>query len=122
MDSFTEKRKHARVESRVPIQYKLLKEPEVKSAGVTKNLSEGGIRFETDKFISLACRLVVELEIPTLTKNIKAISKVAWIKKDPTGEKYEVGNQFLEISRQDKQLISQYVDDIGQLTAGQQQA
>jgi hypothetical protein len=60
----------------------------------------------------MACRLILELDIPMLTKPIKAISKVAWIKKSNVGEDYEVGNQFLEISKKDKQLISEYVNSL----------
>ena len=78
-------------------------------ATITKNLSEGGVRFKTAEFISRACRLVVELDMPMFTKPVKAISKVAWIKKSPTSDEFEIGNQFLEISKDDKSLVSEYV-------------
>ena len=60
----------------------------------------------------MACRLILELDIPMVTKPIKAISKVAWIKKSNSGKDYEVGNQFLEISKKDKELISEYVNSL----------
>lgn len=46
------------------------------------------------------------------SKPIKAISRVAWIRKSDSGDEFEIGNQFLEISKQDKELISEYVDSI----------
>ncbi len=118
MSSLDNKRKYGRVESRFPLKYKDLKESAAEYRGtVTKNLSEGGVRFRSDRFISLACRLVVELNIPSVIKPIKAVSKIAWIKKLPVGDDYEVGNQFLEMSREDKDLIRGFVSAQAETTA-----
>ena len=106
MSAISEKRRHQRLETRFPLKYKNLKTSNVESRGtVSKNVSEGGVRFRSDRFISLACRLVVELNLPSMEKPIRAVSKIAWIKKLPAGDDYEVGNQFLEISKEDKNTI-----------------
>ncbi len=109
-----ERRKFDRVKTHVPVKYRTLRGNAggVGSSSLTKNLSSGGIRFRTSEFISMACRLILELDIPMFTKPVKAISKVAWIKKSPSGNDYEIGNQFLEMSKQDKELISEYVDSL----------
>ena len=109
-----ERRKFERVKTHVPVRYRTLRGNAggVGSSSLTKNLSSGGIRFRTAEFISMACRLILELDIPMFTKPVKAISKVAWIKKSPSGNDYEIGNQFLEMSKQDKELISEYVDSL----------
>jgi hypothetical protein len=52
----------------------------------------------------------MEINLPTITKPIKAISKVAWIKKIPAGDEYELGNQFLEMTKEDKSHIRDFVD------------
>ena len=110
MSANSEKRKYARIESRFPLKYKDLKGVADGFRGtVSKNVCEGGIRFRSDRFISLACRLVVELNLPTIEKPLRAVSKITWIKKLPAGDDYEVGNQFLEISREDKELIRSFV-------------
>ena len=110
MSTFDEKRKFRRIESRFPLKYKDLRKAGEESRGtVSKNLSEGGVRFRSDRFISLACRLVVELNLPALARPIRAVSKIAWIRKLPAGDDYEVGNQFLEISRADKDIIQKFV-------------
>ena len=109
-DSTLEKRRFQRVDSDLPIKYKNLKASTVAMTSVTKNIGSGGIRFKTNEFISLACRLVVEVTLPTMQRPIKAISKVAWIRKLASGEQYELGNQFLEISKEDKGLITDYVN------------
>ena len=107
-----EKRRSPRIRSGFPLKYKDLKEDDSEPRGtVSKNISEGGVRFRSDRFISLACRLVVELNLPNVHKSIKAVAKIAWIKKLPTGDDYEVGNQFLEIARADKEIIRNFVKE-----------
>ncbi len=110
----TEKRKYPRVKTHIPVRYRKLRDGAgtVGFGSLTRDVSAGGIHFRTNEFISMACRLILELDIPMLTKPIKAISKVAWIKKNNAGEDYEVGNQFLEISKKDKELISEYVNSL----------
>lgn len=110
MATFAEKRRFQRLESRFPLKYKDLRKTGEEFRGtISKNISEGGVRFRSDRFISLACRLVVEINVPPMEKPIRAISKIAWIKKLPAGDDYEVGNQFLEISREDKNTIESLI-------------
>lgn len=109
--SMQEKRRYKRVESNLPLQYKnLRKNSELPTGSLAKNLSEGGVSFKSNEFISLACRLVVEISIPSIPKPIKAISKVAWIRKLPAGDQYELGNQFLDMAKEDKQHIINFVN------------
>jgi hypothetical protein len=112
MATSNEKRRFERIPSSFPVKYRDLNKPETEFRGtVSKNVSEGGVRFRSDRFISLACRMVVELNLPTVPKPIRAISKITWIKKLPAGDDYEVGNQFLEITREDKKLIRGFITD-----------
>jgi c-di-GMP-binding flagellar brake protein YcgR len=113
MDNFAsveEKRRFKRVDSNFPVQYRNLRKAGVMpAASITRNLSEGGVCFKSNEFVSLACRLVVEISLPNSTKPIKAISKVAWIRKVPSTDQYELGNQFLEITKEDKANIINFV-------------
>ncbi len=114
MEQNTDNRRYPRIKTHIPVRYRKLRQGAgVEGASsITKNMSRGGIRFRTAEFISMACRLILELDLPMFTKPVKAISKVAWIRKAPSGDEYEVGNKFLEISRKDKELISEYVDSL----------
>jgi c-di-GMP-binding flagellar brake protein YcgR len=106
-----ERRRYPRVGCNLPLKYRNLKKlSEQPSGALSKDIGEGGVRFKTNGFISLACRLVMEINLPTITKPIKAISKVAWIKKIPAGDEYELGNQFLEMTKEDKSHIRDFVD------------
>ena len=108
-DNLIEKRRFQRIDSNLPLKYKNIKTATVPMGSFTKDIGEGGIRFKTNEFISLACRLVVEITLPTAQRPVKVISKVAWIRKLSSGDQYELGNQFLEISKEDKGLITDYV-------------
>lgn len=114
MNEKTEKRKHPRMKTHIPVRYRKLRGGASGEgiSSISKNLSQGGIRFRTVEFVSMACRLILELDIPMFTKPVKAISRVAWIRKTVSGDDYEVGNQFLEMSKQDRELISEYVDSL----------
>jgi c-di-GMP-binding flagellar brake protein YcgR len=110
--SAAEKRRFPRVDVGVALQYRNLKKiGSVASSALTRNLCEGGVCFKTNEFISLACRLVVEISIPTSAKPIKAISKIAWIRKLPAGSQYEMGNQFLEMAREDRAHIANFINN-----------
>ena len=110
LGQFQEKRKFNRVSSVVPLQYKKLKELSEGTIGaITRDVSEGGTRFIANEFLPLATRLVVELFLPAQPKPIKAISKVAWIRKLPSGDQYEIGNQFLEVGKNDRGELASFV-------------
>lgn len=105
-----ENRRFKRLDFNLPLQYKNLRKASENAAGsLTRNLSEGGVCFRASEFISLACRLVVEINLPTNPKPIKAITKVAWIRKVPATDQYELGNQFLDMGKEDKEKIVDFV-------------
>jgi c-di-GMP-binding flagellar brake protein YcgR len=114
MDGYAEKRKYPRLETHIPVRYRKLGDAEgtLRSSTITRDLSAGGVHFRANEFISMACRLIVELDMPMFVKPIKAISKVAWIRKGNAEDTYELGNQFLEISRKDKALVEEYLNGL----------
>ena len=106
-----------RVDSTVPLQYRKLKELSEGTIGaITENVSEGGVRFMANEFLPLASRLVVEIFLPAQPKPIKAISKVAWIRRALSGEQYVIGNQFLDLTRDDLEQLSEYVKKLQTVT------
>ena len=110
LNNTDERRRYKRISSAIPLQYKKLKELSEGTIGaITRDVGEGGVRFIANEFLPLASRLVVEIFLPAQPRPIKAISKVAWIRKVPAGDQYEVGNQFLEVGKDDKTNLSDYV-------------
>jgi len=112
-----ERRRFARVGSAVPLQYKKLKQLSEGTIGaITQDVSEGGVKFLANEFLPLASRLVVELFLPAQPRPIKAISKVAWIKKATSSDQYIIGNQFLDVGRDDKGQLNDYVKKVQEVT------
>jgi hypothetical protein len=108
-----ERRQSPRMETSIPVRYTVLRDgtEAVGTGSVTCNLSTGGLRFVADEFLSAACRLVLEFNIPAMEQPIKALSKVAWIQQSDgaNDSRYDVGSQFMEITARDRELIAKYV-------------
>ena len=110
-NSAEEKRRYKRIGTSLALEYRDLKKTsELPRGSLLKNISEGGVCFSSKQFMSLACRLILNINLPNSTKPIKAISKVAWIRRLPVGDQYELGNQFLEIAKEDKAQIVDFVN------------
>ena len=116
LNSVEEKRRYKRIDSALSVRYRNLRKIENPiTESLTRNVSEGGVCFNSGEFISLACRMIVEITLPTTPKPIKAISKVAWIRKLPMGDQYQIGNQFLEITKDDRERITQFVSQVSKI-------
>ena len=50
------------------------------------------------------------ISLPAPSRPIKIISKVAWIRKVPMGDQYEIGSQFLSMSEGDKRELRDYLN------------
>ena len=102
MEGHDNHRKFSRVTTHIPVKYRKLTDPVdvTKTGTITRNLSEGGIHFKANEFISMACRLILEMDMPMFTKPVKAISKVAWIRKARSGDDYpnRIKRLFLSMS------------------------
>lgn len=105
-----ERRRHPRVNARLPLQYKDIQRPiEAYSGTLSRDVSEGGIRFLSNEFLSVFTRLLLEVSIPSLSRPIKAISKVAWIQKVPRSNQYNVGVRFMDMTEEDKKQLASFV-------------
>jgi c-di-GMP-binding flagellar brake protein YcgR len=109
-----ERRQSSRMETSIPVRYRVLRDGGAEAVGtssVTCDLSTGGLRFMANEFLSTACRLILELDIPALTQPVTAVSEVAWVQK-ANGEdagQYRVGSRFMEITERDMGLITKYM-------------
>ena len=107
MLSPVERRKFTRVNVPIPLQYKnarsatdLFKECDI------IDLSQGGLRFTTDQFAPLACHMVVKIVASPGEEPVRAISKIAWVKRLSSGNRFEVGGEFKTISEKDAAIIA----------------
>ena len=77
------------------------------------NISEGGVRFRTNRFIPVQNRLLFRLNVP-MKKPIEAIAQPAWIREIPNVNQFEIGAKFLTLTQEDKDIIQDFMS--GNLT------
>jgi c-di-GMP-binding flagellar brake protein YcgR len=117
MNTYEEKRKHRRTKAFVPVKISSLAGGAVSVLGSseTGDISEGGISSRLPGFVQMAKRLVLEMDIPGITAPARAIAKVAWIEKDPSGNGYRVGLQFLDADRKDRENLRSYIFELARV-------
>ena len=103
------KRKHPRAECLIHSTFNDLDATDrskyLNQTAVT-DISEGGIRFRTSRFIPIRNRLLFHLS-PEKKMPFEAVVKPAWINEIPHLGQFEIGAAFLSISPEDKKLIQE---------------
>jgi len=89
---------------------------------IAKDISEMGLRFESDKFISPSISMEIEIYQPldylkSRIVSIYVLAKVVWIKEIEKSDRCEANNRyfgglkFTKIGKQDKSIIANYVKE-----------
>jgi c-di-GMP-binding flagellar brake protein YcgR len=113
MLTFEERRRFKRVEEHIPVHFRDMRVGvKMTDNSLTKNLSEGGAKFHSYNFLPLSSLLMVEVTLPSTPKPVKAISSVAWIRKLPSVDEYELGVHFIHMTREDKATVSDYIHKV----------
>lgn len=119
--SSSERRKYPRLKDNVFIFGNLTSNPTGEFKAFTRDISAGGLMFETEKDIPQDMRLDLEIYQPrdrrkSMIFSIPVLTKIVWkrkIEKDnfEQGEnKYRVGIEFSEIKEEDRKIIAKYVE------------
>ena len=106
-----EKRKFVRIPENSQIYYKLVSEKNYQ-ASLTKDISQGGIRFFIHEFIPKNSLLEIKIILGKILFTFEALVKVKWIDKEAHGERYEVGAEFVNILEEAKERLTDYINDI----------
>ena len=94
----------------IPIEYEkvysIAKEKIVKKA-TARDLSGGGIQFETDEDIPKGIRLSFRIKMPHMTKFLTIHAEVT-NSKEISDNLYDIGAKFLNISQEAKEAINMF--------------
>lgn len=104
-----DKRKYPRVGISFPLECKLLPQRNYFYT-VSKDLSLGGVKILTDKFIAKGISLKVNLNL--IDKVVALKAKVAWCNKERVAERYSAGLEIVEINEENKKELSFLVNKI----------
>ena len=109
-EQFMERRQYARVETNLYITYSIKGSPQVE-AGVflTKNVSGGGILFESLKEIPAGTLLDLAIHLPTCLHALQAKGRVVRAEKIRSYGRYEIALTLVEISEKDRRELIKYL-------------
>ena len=105
-----EKRKYIRIEAPIVVTYKLSGKTPVTKKTITKNFSEGGIRFPVYEKLKTGTPLQLLIETPFDTIPISATGQIVWTKALSVTEGreiYDVGVKFTQMQSFDKRRMGQ---------------
>ena len=77
---------------------------------VTRDLSAGGIRITSDKFIPKGS--ILKLNINLINKVIPAEGEVVWTREEKYSEKYILGLKFLQMEEKSRKVLNDFLDYI----------
>ena len=106
-----ERRRYIRIPERQKISYKILPERKVQGF-LTKNISQGGIRFYIHDFIPPQSLLEVRLTFDKFLFSFEAIVRVVWVEKEAHSERYEIGVEFTKLPGEAGQYLVDYISSV----------
>lgn len=103
-----ERRRFIRIPESLQIAYKVV--PEVKTKDyLTKDISQGGIRFFVHEFIPKDNFLKVRLTLKKISFSFEAFVRVVWIREDIRNERFEIGVEFINIPKEAAERLIDYI-------------
>ncbi len=105
-----ERRKHPRVYASLPMQFREIGEfDKLPRDTITKDLSQGGVRFSADKFLPVGNRLVVNIILESRSEPLRSVVKIMWSKKQHFSDSYELGCQFVNLEEEARTRIGRFI-------------
>jgi c-di-GMP-binding flagellar brake protein YcgR len=91
-----ERRRYIRIPESLSIIYEVVPS-EIKKECITKDISQIGMRFLTDEFISKDSRLRIKINFPETSFYFETWVKCAWVRIMPYSDRYEIGVEFIDM-------------------------
>ena len=105
-----ERRKEIRLDSRIPMRYRKIEANTREFKGsLIKNISASGVKITNYEFLPLNSRLAMEIALASGRKVVEGICRVAWVKKAPFSEQYDIGVEFVNLDQGDEGQISDFI-------------
>jgi c-di-GMP-binding flagellar brake protein YcgR len=107
-----ERRKYPRIDVSFPVECDILHAKNYFYT-VNRDLSPGGIRIISDRFLPKESSLKVNINL--IYKALSITAKVAWCNKTRLSERYMAGLEFVRISKDDQEKISRFLGMVNTL-------
>lgn len=106
----SERRRFPRLNYFESVRFRDVFNPHSFCGSLARDLSVGGVRVTTEEFLPKDHRVVLLLQLPGVQETIRAISRVAWVRKEQASERFECGLEFIGISPRDQGLLAAHVE------------
>ena len=108
MKGFEERRRYPRFNTHLPVRFQLKESASKFGHTLSRDISEGGIRLILNEF--LRPKTEVFLETIVLGRVILPKAAVVWSHRIPHSDNYQIGLEFLEMDRIERQKLKEYID------------
>lgn len=108
-----ERRCYSRLPVNLPVRYS--EEPgtvKPTKEAVSKNISQSGLLFTTNKPIPISINVILEFPLPDLSSYISAEGRVVRTEEINPGRLYDIGIVFTKIKPNDLQVIREYIQAV----------
>lgn len=103
-----ERRRYTRVPESLQIAYELVSAETIKEY-LTKDISQGGIRFLTHEFIPKGSRLRIRITFPMTLFSFEALVKCMWVREMSYSGDFEVGVEFIDLPPEIMEYLISYI-------------
>lgn len=105
-----ERRRFPRVRAELEMEFRPLADPEGLAGSLSRDLSAGGVRLTTDRFLARDSRLVLLFTPPGAGRKVRAVARVSWVRERPYSEFCDCGLEFVEISAEERDSVAGVVE------------
>ncbi len=103
-----DRRRYVRVPENLQIAYEVIPAEQIKEY-ITKDISQGGIRFLAHDFIPKGSRLKIRISFPRTLFSFEAMVECMWIRQLPYGDEFEVGVEFINLPSEVLDYLISYI-------------
>lgn len=105
-----EKRRHPRLNSRIPMSYRKLETDNAEFKGsLMQDISESGTRMTINEFLPLNSKLSLQIHLTSGRDSVQGACRVAWVRKAAFNEQYHVGVEFVGFSQGHEAQIARFI-------------
>jgi len=111
-------RVYARIDSKVYVRYKVF-DPKAKGkedkaytpelAAITKDMSAGGVRFNSPEHLEVGTIVDLNLELPDEEKSIQCLARVVRVEEIVANKNYDIAVCFLDLPNAERARLNRYI-------------
>lgn len=107
------RRRFSRIDEVIPLRYTVRKSADTpdstKEKEASLNIGSGGLLFRINDALPASTIIDMELHLTNVAEPLQAVGRVVRVEESAVAGQYDIGIQFLEISRKDRETLTKYI-------------